>query len=183
MTKMDDNQQDLNVDEEIIETDIQDEQVETVTEEDSELASLQAELAAKDDQIMRLSAEIQNMHRRNQSERESASKYRSQNLAKGILPAIDNLERALELAKGDESSQQLVKGIEMVHASLLQALTEEGVEVIDPKGELFDPNFHQSVSAVPAEEGQQAEEVVAVFQKGYVLKDRVLRPAMVSIAQ
>ena len=73
---MDDNQQDLNVDEEINETDVQDEQVETVTEEDSELASLQAELAAKDDQIMRLSAEIQNMHRRNQTERESASKYR-----------------------------------------------------------------------------------------------------------
>lgn len=180
---MDDNQQDLNVDEEINETEVQDEQVETVTEEDSELASLQAELAAKDDQIMRLSAEIQNMHRRNQTERESASKYRSQNLAKGILPAIDNLERALELAKDDESSQQLVKGIEMVHASLLQALAEEGVEVIDPKSELFDPNFHQSVSAVPAEDGQQAEEVVEVFQKGYVLKDRVLRPAMVSIAQ
>lgn len=180
---MDDNQQDLNVDEEINETDVQDEQVEIVNEEDSELATLQAELAAKDDQIMRLSAEIQNMHRRNQTERESASKYRSQNLAKGILPAIDNLERALELAQNDESSQQLVKGIEMVHASLLQALAEEGIEVIDPKGETFDPNFHQSVSAVPAEEGQQAEEVVAVFQKGYVLKDRVLRPAMVTIAQ
>lgn len=179
---MDDNQQDLNVDEEINETDVQDEQTETVAE-DSELASLQADLSAKEDQIMRLSAEIQNMHRRNQTERESASKYRSQNLAKGILPAIDNLERALELAQNDESSQQLVKGIEMVHASLLQALAEEGIEVIDPKGETFDPNFHQSVSAVPAEEGQQAEEVVAVFQKGYVLKDRVLRPAMVTIAQ
>lgn len=183
---MDDNQQDLNVDEEISETEVQDEQAEVETEtvvEDSELASLQADLSAKEDQIMRLSAEIQNMHRRNQTERESASKYRSQSLAKGILPAIDNLERALELAQDDESSQQLVKGIEMVHASLLQALADEGIEVIDPKGETFDPNFHQSVSAVPAEEGQQAEEVVDVFQKGYVLKDRVLRPAMVTIAQ
>ncbi|MEY8370658.1 nucleotide exchange factor GrpE [Aerococcaceae bacterium 50-4] len=179
---MDDNQQDLNVDEEINETDVQEEQADAATE-DSELTSLQADLEAKEDQIMRLSAEIQNMHRRNQTERESASKYRSQNLAKGILPAIDNLERALEMAQNDESSQQLVKGIEMVHASLLQALAEEGIEVIDPKGEIFDPNFHQSVSAVPAEEGQQAEEVVAVFQKGYVLKDRVLRPAMVTIAQ
>lgn len=179
---MDDNQQDVNVDEEINETDVQEEQTDA-TSEDSELAALQADLAAKEDQIMRLSAEIQNMHRRNQTERESASKYRSQNLAKGILPAIDNLERALELAQNDESSQQLVKGIEMVHASLLQALTEEGIEVIDPKGEIFDPNFHQSVSAVPAEEGQQAEEVVDVFQKGYVIKDRVLRPAMVTIAQ
>ncbi len=179
---MDENQQDLNVDDEVNETEVQEEVDESSVEND-ELSSLQAELANKDDQIIRLSAEIQNMNRRNQAERESASKYRSQNLAKGILPAIDNLERALELAANDESSQQLIKGIEMVHASLIKALDEEGVEIVDPMGELFDPNFHQSVSSVPVEEGQQAEEVVQVFQKGYVLKDRVLRPAMVIIAQ
>lgn len=180
MAKTDDNQQDLNVDEELNETEVQEDET---TGEQSELATLKAENADKDDKIMRLSAEIQNMNRRNQVERESAAKYRSQNLAKGILPAIDNLERALDIASEDESSQALKKGIEMVHASLIQALTEEGIEAVDPKGDTFDPNFHQSVQAVPAEDGQGSEEVVEVFQKGYVLKDRVLRPAMVIITE
>ncbi|RPA62485.1 nucleotide exchange factor GrpE [Aerococcus agrisoli] len=181
---MDDNQQDLHVDEEVNETEVQEETESTTeTTETSELEALKAELASKEDQIIRLSAEIQNINRRNQTEREASAKYRSQNLAKAILPAVDNLERALDIEVDDDASNSIHKGIEMVHASLLQAFAEEGIEVIDPKGEIFDPNFHQSVSAVPAEEGQQADEIVQVYQKGYKLNDRVLRPAMVIIAQ
>jgi len=187
LTNKDDNQQDLHVDEEVNETEVK-EETESANEtnettETSELDALKAELANKEDQIIRLSAEIQNINRRNQSEREASAKYRSQNLAKAILPAVDNLERALDIEANDDASKAIHKGIEMVHASLLQAFAEEGIEAIDPKGETFDPNFHQSVSAVPAEDGQQTDEIVQVYQKGYKLNDRVLRPAMVIIAQ
>ncbi|WP_195852708.1 nucleotide exchange factor GrpE [Aerococcus sanguinicola] len=167
-----------------------DEQTETneenIEKEESQadpVAELEDKIAQKDDQILRLSAEIKNIQRRNANERQDAAKYRSQSLAQAILPSLDNLERALAIEADDEASNNLKKGVEMVHQSLLEALKAEGDEVIDPVGEAFDPNFHQSVSSVPAEEGQEAEEIVEVYQKGYVLKDRVLRPAMVIIAQ
>lgn len=160
--------------------------LETEDQEDKQtdpLAELEDKVAQKDEQILRLSAEIKNIQRRNANERQDAAKYRSQSLAQAILPSLDNLERALAIEADDEASNNLKKGIEMVHQSLLEALKAEGVEVIDPVGEPFDPNFHQSVSSIPAQEGQEAEEIVEVYQKGYVLKDRVLRPAMVIIAQ
>lgn len=149
-----------------------------------EAAELNRQIEEKDDQILRLSAEIQNMQRRFTKERSDAAKYRSQPLAENLIESLDNLERALQIEVGeDEAAQSLKKGIELVHQGLLKALAEEGVTVNDPKGEIFDPNFHQSVNSVPLAEGQQPEEVVEVYQKGYVIKDRVIRPAMVVIAQ
>lgn len=148
------------------------------------VAELNRQVEEKDDQILRLSAEIQNMQRRFAKERSDAAKYRSQNLAEGLIESLDNLERALQIEVGeDPAAQSLKKGIELVHQGLLKALTEEGVTVNDPKGEIFDPNFHQSVNSVPLTEGQKPEEVVEVYQKGYAIKDRVIRPAMVVIAQ
>ncbi|AMB98814.1 molecular chaperone GrpE [Aerococcus urinaehominis] len=157
-------------------------QVEEITDQPV-TDELQAQLDEKDDKILRLSAEIQNMHNRFGKERQDLAKYRSQSLAEKIIPSMDNLERALAIEADDEASENLKKGVEMVYKGLLEALAGEGVEVIDPKGDIFDPNFHQSVSSVPLEEGQEPEEIVEVYQKGYLLKDRILRPAMVIIAQ
>lgn len=144
---------------------------------------LKAQLKEKEDQVYRLAAEMKNIQSRNAQERQNAAKYRSQSLATKLLAVIDNLERALEVEADDEVSQNLKKGIEMVYDNLMEALKAEGVEVINPLGEIFDPNFHQSVSSLPIEEGQKENEIVQVYQKGYVLKDRVLRPAMVVVAQ
>ena len=83
----------------------------------------------------------------------------------------------------EETGESLKKGIEMVYESFIVALKNAGIEEIKALGETFDPNVHQAVQTVPLEEGQQADEVVTVLQKGYQLHDRVLRPSMVIVAQ
>lgn len=145
--------------------------------------TLRAELDEMEDKFLRAQAEIANMRNRFQKEREDASRYRSQDLGKELLPAVDNLERALAIEVTDEQGQSLKKGIEMVMESMLHALKSAGIEEIPALGETFDPNLHQAVQTVPVEEGQKSDEIVQVFQKGYVLQGRVLRASMVIVAQ
>lgn len=144
---------------------------------------LQEQVSELEDRNLRLQAEIVNMRNRNQKDREAAAKYRAQDIARDLLPAIDNLERALETEVVDENGENLKKGVQMVLEGLNNTLKAHGIEVLAPLGEEFDPNFHQAVQTLPVEEGQKANEVVQVFQKGYKLHDRVLRPAMVVVAQ
>lgn len=96
---------------------------------------------------------------------------------------MDNLKRALEIEVSDENGEQLKKGIQMVHDHLDEALTGNSVTEIEALGQKFDPTLHQAVQTVPAEDGQESDTVVQVLQAGYQLKDRVLRPAMVMVAQ
>ncbi len=155
-----------------------------------ELADLQkqlAELTAKnkelEDKYLRSEAEQQNAQRRYSKERANLVKYESQRLGKDILPSVDNLERALAVKADDEVSSQLKKGIEMTLEGLVRALKDNGIEEIKAEGEKFDPTLHQAVQSVPAENDDQKDHVVQVLQKGYVYKDRTLRPAMVVVAQ
>ena len=112
-----------------------------------------------------------------------AAKYRSQSLAQNLLNVIDNLERAIASPSESEEAQNLKKGIEMVYEGFLYALKEEGIEEIEALNQPFNPTLHHAVQTVPVEEGQEADRVVQVYQKGYKLKDRVLRPAMVIVSQ
>jgi len=155
---------------------------ETMTEV-SEVDALKATLAETEDRLLRLQAELANIQKRNTKERQDAAKYRSQSLAQELLPVMDSLERALEIEVEDEKSLNLKKGLEMVMNLFKEAFAKEGVTAIDPIGQPFDPNFHQSIQLQPADEGQEPDTVVAVVQKGYALKERVLRPAMVIVAQ
>lgn len=148
-----------------------------------ELTEAKAAFSDMEDRYLRIQAEMANMRKRNQKEREDAAKYRSQDIAKELLPVIDNLERAMAIEVSDEQGESLKKGLEMVMNTFRTALKSEGIEEINPVGESFDPNFHQAVQTVPAEDGQGADTVVNVLQKGYILKDRVLRPAMVIVSQ
>ncbi|MFS8962602.1 nucleotide exchange factor GrpE [Lactobacillus delbrueckii] len=157
---------------------------------DAELDQLKAEVAAltqknKDleDKYLRSEAEIQNAQRRYSKERANLVKYESQRLGKDILASVDNLERALQVKADDEASSQLKKGIEMTLEGLVRALKDNGIEEIKADGEKFDPTLHQAVQSVPAENNDQKGHVVQVLQKGYVYKDRTLRPAMVVVAQ
>ncbi|GHN17746.1 heat shock protein GrpE [Lactobacillus delbrueckii] len=157
---------------------------------DAELDQLKAEVAAltqknKDleDKYLRSEAEIQNAQRRYSKERANLVKYESQRLGKDILASVDNLERALQVKADDEASSQLKKGIEMTLEGLVRALKDNGIEEIKADGEKFDPTLHQAVQSVPAENDDQKGHVVQVLQKGYVYKDRTLRPAMVVVAQ
>lgn len=142
---------------------------------------LQAELDEMSDRYLRLQAEMANIRRRNQREKEDVLRFRSQSLAKELLPSLDNIERALSIEVDTEAGNNLKKGIEMVYDSLLQGFSKEGIEVVDPLGEPFDPNFHEAYTQVPANEGQGSNEVAQVFEKGYKLHDRVLRAAKVSV--
>ena len=161
----------------------QEEVTEETTTELSNEEKLQQEVERLNDKVYRLSAEISNIQKRNAKERQDAAKYRSQSLAQNLLNVIDNLERAIASPSESEEAQNLKKGVEMVYESFLYALKEEGIEEIDALDQPFDPTLHHAVQTVPVEEGQEADKVVQVFQKGYKLKDRVLRPAMVIVSQ
>ena len=141
----------------------------------SEVEELTNKFNEMEDKFLRARAEIANMSNRNKNEREQLVRYRSQDLGKKLLPAIDNLERALATEVTDDQGASLKKGVEMVLESLTVALKAEG--------ETFDPNLHQAVQTVPAEDDVKPDTIVNVLQKGYQLHDRVLRPAMVIVAQ
>ena len=126
-------------------------------------------------------ADTENVKKRLEAEAATNKKYRIQSFAKEVLPAIDNLERALS-ACTDESDAGLKKGIEMVYDQLIKSLKDEGVEEIDCLNKDFDPNFMQSIM-VEKKEGVKSNVVIEVLQKGYMLKDRVLRAAMVKISE
>ena len=148
-----------------------------------ELEQLKTTIEELEDKNLRLQAEIVNIRQRNQKEREDAAKYRSQDLAKALLPAIDNLERALAVENQDDNVDALKKGVEMVLENMKETLRSQGIEVIAAIGETFDPTVHQAVQTVPADDENQTDTIVQELQKGYKLYDRVLRPSMVIVAQ
>lgn len=152
-------------------------------EESSELEDLQAKNEELEDRVLRLQAEIANMQRSSQRERQDAAKYRSQSLAKELLDGMDNLERALDTEITSEDGKALKQGVEMVLKQFQQGFANEQIDIVDPLGEAFDPNFHQAVSIMPGEEGQDSHTIIQVLQKGYILNDRVIRPAMVIVAE
>ncbi|MDN6161266.1 MAG: nucleotide exchange factor GrpE [Atopostipes sp.] len=148
-----------------------------------ELTELEDEIKEVKDQNLRLQAEIQNMRRRNKINREESARYRSQDLAREILPVLDNLERALDTEVTDEAGNNLKNGVKMVLEGFNRALTAVNVEEIQAEGQTFDPNYHEAIAQVPAEEGQESGIVTEVYEKGYKLHDRVLRAAKVIVTE
>ncbi|NRN94557.1 nucleotide exchange factor GrpE [Lactobacillus helveticus] len=148
-----------------------------------EIADLKDKNKELEDKYLRSEAEIQNMQNRYSKERAQLIKYESQSLAKDILPAVDNLERALSVEADDDVSKQLKKGVKMTLDSLTKALKDHGIVEIEAEDVKFDPTLHQAVQTVVAENDDQKDHVVQVLQKGYQYKDRTLRPAMVVVAQ
>ncbi|USS89570.1 nucleotide exchange factor GrpE [Fructilactobacillus cliffordii] len=161
-------------------TDVATEQTEKLQ---AEVAKLQEQLDGAQNDYLRSQAEIQNMQKRNQKEVSEMAKYGPQQLAKDIVPALDDLTRALDVQVDDESGQQLKTGIEMVVKHLDKALTDNDIHAVDEVGVQFDPEIHQAVQTVPASDEHPADTVVQVLQTGYRLADRVIRPAMVIVAQ
>ena len=148
---------------------------------EAELEALRVESAEHRDRAMRAQAEFDNFRKRITRERDEERRRAGERLVAEMLPAIDNLERAIEHTAAGGDIKQLLAGVEAVHAHLIAVLGKEGVQVIDPVGEHFDPVTQQAVSqkqddAVP--EGT----VVDVFQKGYALGGRVIRSAMVVVS-
>lgn len=146
------------------------------------IAELEARLSEEENRTLRIQADFENYKRRARLDQEAAQKYRAQSLVTEILPALDNFERALKVDSDDDKTKSILQGMDMVYRSLLEALKKEGVEAIEAVGKPFDPHMHQAVMQVE-ESGYEPNTVVEEFQKGYMLKDRVIRPSMVKVNQ
>ena len=161
-----------------------DEGVETAP--DARLAAVETELAETKERLLRALAETENVRRRFQREREDTLKYAVTGFAKDLLSPVDNLRRALdslpESQVKDARVKSLLEGVAATERELMGALERHGVRRIDPKGERFDHNFHQAIFEVDRADVPPGT-VVEVLQPGYVLHDRLLRPAMVGVAK
>ncbi|OUX31591.1 MAG: nucleotide exchange factor GrpE [Rhodospirillaceae bacterium TMED256] len=149
--------------------------------------SPEQEAAEMKDRLLRALADVENTRRRAKRDVEDARKYAASNFAKDLLNVSDNLRRALdtvseETREGDDIVKNLVLGIEMVEKELLTAFERQGVSKVDPLGEPFDHNFHQAMYEKPDTEYPNGT-VAEVMQPGYVMHDRLLRPAMVAVAK
>jgi molecular chaperone GrpE len=162
-------------------------EAEVVSDAAAELAKAKIEAAQLKDQLLRALAEAENTRRRSQREREDSARYAAAALAKDIVPVADNLARALaavpaEALGKDEALKNLVDGIAATERQFLAALERHNIKRIDPLGEKFDANLHQAMFELPGT-GQPAGTVVQVLQPGYVLHDRLLRPALVGVSK
>lgn len=146
---------------------------------DDEFAALQKEKDDLYDRLLRLQAEYDNFKRRTQKEKEAERKYKAQDIVNDLLPVLDNFERALQVEQ-TEATSNLIEGISMVYRQLQDVLTNNGVEVIETEGKEFDPNLHHAVLQVE-DEAHESNHIVEELQKGYMLKDRVIRPSMVKV--
>ncbi|HDC5274079.1 TPA: nucleotide exchange factor GrpE [Staphylococcus aureus] len=156
--------------------------IEEIDPKDQKINELQQLADENEEKYLRLYAEFENYKRRIQKENEINKTYQAQRVLTDILPAIDNIERALQIEGDDETFKPLQKGVQMVHESLINALKDNGLEVIKTEGEAFDPNIHQAVVQDDNPDFESGE-ITQELQKGYKLKDRVLRPSMVKVNQ
>lgn len=158
-------------------------QEETVKEEKSEEAAEESaaekELADTKDRLLRITAEYANFRKRSEKEKQDAYVFAKSETIKELLPVIDNLERAL--ASESEDYDSLKKGVEITFNSLVDTLGKLGVEIFGAPGEEFNPNLHNAVMHIE-DENYKNGEIVDVFQKGYKINDKIIRPAMVKSA-
>lgn len=147
---------------------------------DEKISELEVKLKEAENKYFRAIADLENYRRRSKQDLKTAEKYRAQSLITGLLPVIDNFERAMQIEPDNEQTKSLLEGMQMVYRGLIKALNDEGAEQIEAVGKEFDPHFHQAVAQVE-DENHDSNIVVEELQKGYKLKDRVIRPAMVKV--
>jgi len=145
----------------------------------------QAQVTIKEywDQIMRLKAEIENNRKRAGRDVENAHKFALRNFAESLLPILDSMEMGQQSAEADNASlSSIVEGTQLTMSMFLQVLENHGLRQIDPVGEQFDPEQHQAIS-MTEDENAESNTVISVMQKGFLLNDRLVRPAMVVVAK
>jgi molecular chaperone GrpE len=145
-----------------------------------QLDGYEAKLAEMREVMLRERAELENQRKRLQRDLEQARRFANEKILGDLLPVLDNLERGLALEGSDYAG--LRSGVELTMRELIRVASTHGLKVVDPAGEPFDPERHQAMSMVPSGE-HQPNTVVAVMQKGYVLNDRLLRPALVAVSK
>lgn len=147
-----------------------------------ELNTVREEAKSHQEQYLRTLADMENLRKRTQREKEELAKFANENILREILPVIDNLERAMEHVEQSEDGQGLVEGVQMTLTQFNQVLSRFGVESFETVGEPFDPALHQAMGQMETAD-QPINTVVQQMQKGYQLNDRLLRPAFVMVAK
>ena len=148
----------------------------------AEVEALHEEVAKLKEDVLRAQAETQNVRRRAEVDVEKAHKFSTEKFARELLDIVDNLERAIAASPDDEVVKPLLEGVEMTRDTFLNTLAKFKVEVVDPEGHPFDPEFHQAISMVDAPDAEP-NTVLNVVQKGYTNHGRLLRPAMVVVSK
>ncbi|MFB7812662.1 nucleotide exchange factor GrpE [Paenibacillus chitinolyticus] len=147
----------------------------------AELDELRKAAEESQQRLLRAQADFDNFRRRTRQEKEEFAKYASLKLIEQMLPVIDNFDRALVSSRETQDFEALTKGIEMVYRQLDQVMTQEGLTPIEAVGQPFNPEFHQAIMQVESDEHEEGF-VVEEVQKGYMLKDKVIRPSMVKVS-
>jgi len=178
---------DENTHEEAIETTLGEEETtsaqtdDTVQAEDAGVEQLSKQLDEANTKLLRVQADYDNFRKRTQKEKEELAKYASAKLVENLLPAIDNFDRALAASAASGDYEALAKGLEMIYRQLQGTMEAEGLITMEAVGTPFNPEFHQAVMTVETDEYEDGI-VVEELQKGYMLKDKVIRPAMVKVS-
>ena len=147
----------------------------------AEVEELKRQLAEKHDRLLRAVAEVDNVKRRTQRERDEYVRYANEGLVRDLLPILDNFDRALDAARATQEAAKVVEGVALIQRELLKALERVGVTRYSAVGERFDPNRHDATGRVVSV-NQPPDTVVVELTPGYVLNGRVLRPAQVLVA-
>ncbi|WP_373426165.1 nucleotide exchange factor GrpE [Paenibacillus radicibacter] len=154
---------------------------EETVESNSEIEQLRALADENYQKYLRTQADFDNFRRRARLEKEDFAKYASSKVIEGLIPVLDNMERAIAASKESQDLDGLVKGIDMVFRQFDSVLLQEGLTAIESVGQPFNPDFHQAIMQVESDEYEEGY-VVEEVQKGYKLKDKVIRPAMVKVS-
>ena len=190
MSTNEQNQQFVDQEEQVIENDTQEQTTDTTQleqeseqqqEANVEVEQLTKQLDEANNKLLRIQADYDNFRRRTLKEKEELAKYASSKLITNLLPSIDNFDRALAAAAATGDLESLSKGLDMIFRQLMATMEAEGLQAMKVVGEPFNPEFHQAVMTVESDEHEEGI-VVEELQKGYVLKDKVIRPAMVKVS-
>ncbi len=152
-----------------------------VEQEDARYAELIKQVEETEQKLLRVQADYDNFRRRTIKEKEELAKYASAKLVENILPTVDNFERAIQASSMNKDYDALAKGVDMIFRQLMMTMENEGLTAMNAVGEPFNPEFHQAVMQVESDEYEEGI-VVEEIQKGYTLKDKVIRPAMVKVS-
>lgn len=162
--------------------DIQNEAKENANTQKGDIRALEEQLANEKDRFVRLSAEFDNYRKRKQREIDEFKKFATETVFKQFLPVVDNLERAISSAESNKDLDTLLEGVKLTHKEILKIFQAFNVTPVEAENQVFDPNFHQAVTQKETDE-VPVNTVTNVLQTGYVLNDRLIRPAMVVVSK
>lgn len=149
---------------------------------EEKVKQLEAEIADYVDTLKRVQAQFENYKKRIKKEFDTFTEISTHKLVKELLPVLDNLERAISSAESTDDKGKIIEGVRLIYHQFREVLEKEGLKTIDPAGDRFDPYFHEAIMQVESDEHED-NTVVEVFQKGYLINDHLLRPAIVKVSK